>query len=156
MNYIKLSRTLDLYTHKYSDGENNQFPDDLISIILDYTGDLNKGYTPIHSYRIDYHIHFVDYQGNTINGDNVKYVRFCDKCNRLMGSTKNHLETKTHKKNITLNKNPLTKQIFKDKCLKYIKNNKFHKELKKDSTKFDITIQSISYLSQLLQGHYYC
>lgn len=151
MDYIKTSRILDTYTYKYTEGEINQFPDDLISIVLDYTGNLKKGFIPIHNYKVSYTRIYLN-QSKKSN----HYIRFCDTCKKCMGSTKKHVNSKTHIKNLKKQKPKLTKKEFNEKFKKNLYNLKYNKYMgKRYPETFNIVINSITHHTHLKEGQYY-
>ena len=118
MDIVKLVRMFD--SEAINDGYHN-FPDDLISIILDYTGNLLVKPKNIYEiiFKYTYHRYVEDYR--LVEGK-TRYARvyYCDDCRKFFKNCpKNHDKGKMHKKN----HKPLlsNKQVYRDLWIWYQK-----------------------------------
>ena len=101
MNYITLARQLDILakdTKQY-----NTCPDDIMNLVLEYTGDIKKESTRIYRIEIEFSYDKLNRNNGGLTKDKIGYFYkfYCSCCDKFYdkGGYVGHLHRKIHKTN---------------------------------------------------------
>ena len=144
MNYIQIGRSLDTLA-RTTDGYQDT-PDDILKLILDYTGRID--YKPTFLYRVEIKFRYDSYRRLwTPNRDDFKwtinkkdkigyaYFHYCSACCRFYAGHKTHLTRDKHIDNVRNggDKGKDIKEGLKKKLIDKYKNNRFTRNVKMES-----------------------